>query len=97
MADDRRLPVRRPAPAGTGARPTAGRRQRYAFVKAAQAVALLAAAFVLLRVVAPWLVDLHSTAALILAAGLLVAGAFGACWFAWNLAASFRHRGDDDA
>ena len=96
MGEDRRLPVQRASPTA-GGRSTADRRKRYAFVKAAQAVALAAAAFVLLRVVAPWLVDLHSTPALVLAILLLVAGAFGVCWFAWNLATSFRHRGDDDA
>ena len=58
--------------------------RRYAFVKAAQGVGLLIVAFVLLRVVAPWLVDLHNTLALILAAGLLIGGAFAVGWFAWS-------------
>ena len=97
MADDRRLPTRRPSLAGRRVRSPDARRQRYAFVKAAQTVALLAAVFVLLRVAAPWLVDLHSTPALILAVALLVAGAFGVGWFAWNLATSLRHKGDENA
>ncbi len=59
--------------------------KRYAFVKAAQGVALLLAAFVLLRLVAPWLVDLHNTPALILAGVLLIGGAFAAGWFAWSV------------
>ena len=67
--------------------------KRYAFVKAAQAVGLGLLAFVLLRLVGPWLVDLHSTPALILAAALLIAGGFAVIWFAWNLVSSiFRAR-----
>ena len=62
--------------------------KRYAFVKAAQAVGLIVLAFVLLRLVGPWLVDLHSTPALILAAVLLIAGGFVVIWFAWNLVSS---------
>ncbi len=72
-----------------------GRRvDRYVLVKALQAVGLVIAAFVLLRVVGPWLVDLHSTPALILAAVLLIAGAFVIVWFSFNLLSSLRRRRD---
>ena len=68
--------------------------KRYAFVKAAQGVALLVAAFVLLRVVAPWLVDLHNTPALILAGVLLIGGAFVVGWFAWSFFVPMKPRRD---
>ena len=68
--------------------------RRYAFVKAAQGVGLLVIAFVLLRIVAPWLVDLHNTPALILAAALLIGGAFAVGWFAWRVFAPAPKRRD---
>ena len=67
--------------------------RRYALTKAAQAVGLLILAFVLLRIVGPWLIDLHSTPALILAVVLLAGGAFVIAWFGWDLVTSMRNRG----
>ncbi len=75
--------------------PASGRKlqlQRYVFVKAAQVIGLLVMAFVLLRVVGPWLIDLHSTPALVLAVVLLAGGAFLFAWFGWDLVASIRRR-----
>ena len=66
---------------------------RSAFAKAAQGLALLLAGFLLLRVVGPWLIDLHNTPALILAVVLLVCGLFAIAWFAWSLAVSFFRKG----
>ena len=66
--------------------------RRYVFVKAAQAFGLLALAFLLLRIVGPWLIDLHSTPALVLAVILLAGGAFLLAWFGWDLVASIRKR-----
>ena len=66
---------------------------RSAFAKAAQALALLLAAFLLLRVIGPWLIDLHNTPALILAVVLLVCGLFAIAWFAWALVAPFFRKG----
>ena len=63
------------------------------FAKPAQALALLLAAFLLLRVVGPWLIDLHNTPALILAVVLLVFGLFAIAWFAWALVVSFLRKG----
>jgi hypothetical protein len=75
--------------------PTAATRRsgRFLFVKAAQALAILAAAFLLLRVVGPWLIDLHNTPALILAVVLLVGGLFALAWATWALAVSLFRKG----
>ena len=73
--------------------PALRRPGRFAFVKALQALALLVAAFLLLRVVGPWLIDLHNTGALILAVVLLVAGLFAIAWFGWALAISLFRKG----
>ena len=66
----------------------------FVFRKVVQAIGLLVLAFLLLRVVGPWLVDMHSTAALVLAAALLIGGAVLVAWFAWDLITSIRKRGD---
>ncbi len=69
----------------------------FVFRKVLQGVGLLVLAFLLLRVVGPWLVDLHNTAALALAAALLVGGGALVAWFAWDFANSVRKRIDRDA
>ena len=69
------------------------RPRRSVFAKTAQALALVLAAFLLLRVVGPWLIDLHNTPALILAVVLLVFGLFAIAWFAWALVVSFLRKG----
>ena len=69
------------------------RRKPFVFRKAVQALGLLLLAFVLLRVVGPWLVDLHDTTALVVAVAVLIAGAALVAWFAWDLISSIRNRG----
>ncbi len=69
----------------------------FVFRKVVQATGLLLLAFLLLRVVGPWLVDLHNTAALVLAAALLIGGAILVAWFAWDLITSVGKRGDTNA
>ncbi len=69
----------------------------FVFRKIAQAIGLLLLAFVLLRLVGPWLIDMHDTAALILAAILLTGGAILLAWFAWDLISSLNGRTDDHA
>ena len=69
-----------------------GASQRYVFAKIAQALGLLVAAFLLLRVIGPWLIDMHYTPALILAAVLLLAGLFAIAWFAWTLFVSITRK-----
>jgi hypothetical protein len=69
----------------------------FVFRKVVQAIGLLVLAFILLRVLGPWLVDLHNTAALVLAAALLIGGAVLVAWFAWDLIISIQRRGDIDA
>ena len=65
----------------------------FVFRKAMQALGLLALAFLLLRVVGPWLIDMHDTGALVLAALLLVGGTVLVAWFAWDLITSIRKKG----
>ncbi len=69
----------------------------FVFRKVLQAIGLIVLAFVLLRLIGPWLVDMHNTAALILAAVLLIGGAMLVAWFAWDLISSINRRTDDDA
>ena len=69
----------------------------FLFRKVVQAIGLLGLAFVLLRLVGPWLVDMHNTAALVLAAVLLIGGAILLAWFAWDLISSINRRTDDHA
>ena len=57
----------------------------HVFVKTAQVAAFLAVAFLVFRIVAPWLVNLHDTPALILAIALIVAFIFALAWFVWDL------------
>ena len=64
----------------------------FVFRKAMQALGLFALAFLLLRVVGPWLIDMHNTAALVLAAVLLLGGAVLVAWFAWDLISSIRKK-----
>ena len=61
-------------------------------IKVLQAAALLLISFVLLRVVGPWLVDLHKTSALILAAALLIGEMCLVGWFLWSVVAPRRPR-----
>ena len=70
--------------------------RRYVFKTAAQVAGLILVAFVLLRIVGPWLIDLHNTAALILAAALLLAGAFLVAWFVWSLTCDIKTRSGRD-
>ena len=84
---------RRPPLVVVSPTPAAGRSGRFLFVKAAQALAILAAAFLLLRVIGPWLIDLHNTLALILAVVLLVGGLFTLAWSTWALAVSLFRKG----
>ncbi len=69
----------------------------FVFRKVVQSIGLTVLAFVLLRLVGPWLVDMHNTAALILAAALLIGGAVLVAWFAWDLISSINRRTDDHA
>jgi hypothetical protein len=69
----------------------------FVFRKVVQAIGLLLLAFLLLRVVGPWLIDMHNTPALILAGALLIGGAVLVAWFAWDLITSIRRRGDRHA
>ncbi len=69
----------------------------FVFRKVVQSIGLTVLAFVLLRLVGPWLVDMHNTAALILAAALLIGGAILVAWFAWDLISSINRRTDDHA
>ncbi len=71
--------------------------RRYVFIKAAQVAGLLVMIFLLLRIVGPWLIDLHSTPALVLAVVLLAAGVFVIAWFGWDVVSSIRKRGRYDA
>jgi hypothetical protein len=57
------------------------------FLQIAAAALLL---FLILRVAAPWLVDLHSTAALVIAAALLLACPLVLIYAGWALWASRR-------
>ncbi len=65
----------------------------FVFRKALQALGLVLLAFLLLRIVGPWLVDMHNTGALVVAAALLVGGALLVAWFAWDLFTSIDRRG----
>ena len=68
------------------------RSKRRVFARAGQAAALLVLAFVVLRIVAPWLVDLHDTTALVFAALLVIGLVFLVAWFAWGLVLSVIRR-----
>ena len=65
----------------------------FTFRKVIEAIGLVVLAFILLRIVGPWLVDLHNNAALVLAAALLIGGAVLVVWFVWDLISSTRKRG----
>ena len=69
----------------------------FVFRKAVQAIGLIFLAFLLLRIIGPWLVDMHNTVALVVAAALLIGGAVLVAWFAWDLASSIRARGKFNA
>ena len=90
---DAEAPRRPPPRVVVSSPPRARPPGRFLFVKAAQALAILTAAFLLLRVVGPWLIDLHNTPALVLAVVLLVGGLFAIAWFAWALAVSLFRKG----
>ena len=65
---------------------------RFALAKWLQGAGLAVLALLLLRVVGPWLVDMHSTPALILAALLLIGGVCLVGWFVWSLVSPRRPR-----
>ena len=65
----------------------------FVFRKLAQGAGLLVLAFILLRLVGPWLVDMHDTGALVGAVVLLLGGAGLLAWFAWDLVTSIRRGG----
>ena len=67
--------------------------KRFIFRKALQALGLVLLAFVLLRIVGPWLVDMHDDVALAAAIAVLVGGAALVAWFAWHLISSIDKRG----
>ena len=88
--NDRRLPTVRTTDAGRERRA-----KRTVFVRAAQALGLMVLTFVVFRIVAPWLIDLHDTTALIAAVVLIVGVVFVIAWFAWGLVQSIRKRSRD--